>query len=155
MYDDVPRFTAQVNALCDELEVRVKEGKGVAATGAPRLILSGTPMALPNWKVPHVIETSGAVIVAEEMCTGLRYFENLVPEEGETVEQMVEAIANRYLDINCACFTPNDGRMERIVSLAGERKADGVINCTLAFATPTWWRPTGWPRHSRSTIYPF
>jgi benzoyl-CoA reductase/2-hydroxyglutaryl-CoA dehydratase subunit BcrC/BadD/HgdB len=108
MYDDVPRFTAQVNALCDELEVRVKEGKGVAVTGAPRLILSGTPMALPNWKVPHVIETSGAVIVAEEMCTGLRYFENLVPEEGETLEQMVEAIAGRYLDINCACFTPND-----------------------------------------------
>jgi benzoyl-CoA reductase/2-hydroxyglutaryl-CoA dehydratase subunit BcrC/BadD/HgdB len=136
MYDDVPRFTAQVNALCDELEVRVKEGKGVAVTGAPRLILSGTPMALPNWKVPHVIETSGAVIVAEEMCTGLRYFENLVPEEGETLEQMVEAIAGRYLDINCACFTPNDGRMERIVSLAGEMKADGVINCTLAFCDP-------------------
>ena len=136
MYDDVPRFTAQVNALCDELEVRVKEGKGVAVTGAPRLILSGTPMALPNWKVPHVIETSDAVIVGEEMCTGLRYFENLVPEEGETVEQMVEAIAGRYLDINCACFTPNDGRMERIASLAGEMKADGVINCTLAFCDP-------------------
>ena len=75
-------------------------------------------MALPNWKVPHVIETSGAVIVAEEMCTGLRYFENLVPEDGETVEQMVEAIAARYLDINCACFTPNEGRMKDIVRLA-------------------------------------
>ncbi len=136
MYDDVPRFTAQVNALCDELEARVMNKKGAAAAGAPRLILSGTPMALPNWKVPHVIETSGAVIVAEEMCTGLRYFENLVAEDGETLGQMVEAVAARYLDINCACFTPNDGRMERIVELAGEMKADGVINCTLAFCDP-------------------
>lgn len=51
MYDDVPRFTAQVNALCDELEVRVKGGRGVAEAGGPRLILSGTLMALPNWKV--------------------------------------------------------------------------------------------------------
>ncbi|OPX86169.1 MAG: R-phenyllactate dehydratase beta subunit [Pelotomaculum sp. PtaB.Bin104] len=136
MYDDVARFTAQVNVLCDELEFRVKEGKGVAPAGAPRLIISGTPMALPNWKVPHVIETSGAVIVAEEMCTGLRYFENLVPEEGETVEEMVAAIAGRYLDINCACFTPNDGRMKKLVSLAGEMKTDGVINCTLAFCDP-------------------
>lgn len=136
MYDDVPRFTSQLNVLCDELEIRVKEGKGVTGTGTPRLILSGTPMALPNWKVPHVIETSNAVIVAEEMCTGLRYFENLVPEDGENIEQMVGAIAGRYLDINCACFTPNDGRMERIVQLAGEMQADGVINCTLAFCDP-------------------
>ncbi|NLJ76767.1 MAG: 2-hydroxyacyl-CoA dehydratase [Peptococcaceae bacterium] len=136
MYDDVPRFTAQVNALCDELEARVMTRKGAAAAGAPRLVLSGTPMALPNWKVPHVIETSGAVIVAEEMCTGLRYFENLVPEDGETVEQMVEAIAARYLDINCACFTPNEGRMKDIVRLAREMKADGVINCNLAFCDP-------------------
>ncbi|KAF1086690.1 R-phenyllactate dehydratase beta subunit [Sporotomaculum syntrophicum] len=136
MYDDVSRFTAQVNALCDELEKRVQESRGVTEPGAPRLILSGTPMALPNWKVPHVIETSGAVIVAEEMCTGLRYFENLVPEEGENIEQLVEAIADRYLDINCACFTPNEGRMKKLVTLAEELKADGVINCTLAFCDP-------------------
>lgn len=83
-----------------------------------------------------MIETSGAVIVGEEMCTGLRYFENLVPEDGETVEQMVEAIAARYLDINCACFTPNESRMEKIVSLTREMKAHGVINCTLAFCDP-------------------
>ena len=56
MYDDVPRFTAQVSALCDELEVRVKEGKGVAATGAPAPDPIKYLMALPNWKVPHVMK---------------------------------------------------------------------------------------------------
>jgi benzoyl-CoA reductase/2-hydroxyglutaryl-CoA dehydratase subunit BcrC/BadD/HgdB len=136
MYDDVPRFTAQLNALCDELEVRVKEGQGVAEPAAPRIIVTGTPMALPNWKVPHIIETSGAVIVAEEMCTGLRYFENLVPEEAETTGQMVDNIASRYLNINCACFTPNEGRMEKLVQLAKEYKADGIIHCSLAFCDP-------------------
>jgi benzoyl-CoA reductase/2-hydroxyglutaryl-CoA dehydratase subunit BcrC/BadD/HgdB len=136
MYDDVPRFTAQLNALCDELETRVREGKGIGNPGAARLIVSGTPMALPNWKVPHVIETSGAVIVAEEMCTGLRYFENLVPENGETVNDMVGDIAARYLDINCACFTPNKPRMDKLVQLAEEYKADGIIHCSLAFCDP-------------------
>lgn len=136
MYDDVPRFTAQLNAVCDELEKRVKEGKGVAESAAPRIIVTGTPMALPNWKVPHIIETSGAVIVAEELCTGLRYFENLVPAEIETAGQMVDAIADRYLNINCACFTPNEGRMEKLVSLAKEYKADGVIHCALSFCDP-------------------
>lgn len=136
MYDDVERFTLKVNELCEELEKRVNESKGVQEPGALRIIITGTPMAIPNWKVPHIIESSGAVIVAEELCTGLRYFENTVPEESESVDQMVDAIAERYLGINCACFTPNEGRMEKLVRLAKEYKADGIIHCSLAFCDP-------------------
>lgn len=135
MYDDVHRFTIKVNELCDELEVRVKEGRGVNKSG-PRIIVTGTPMAIPNWKVPHIIESSGAVIVAEELCTGLRYFENTVPETGEDLDQMVDFIASRYLDINCACFTPNTGRMEKLVDLARQYRADGIIHCSLTFCDP-------------------
>lgn len=136
MYDDVHRFTFKVNQLCGELEERVREGKGVGDTGAPRVIVTGTPMAIPNWKVPHIIEDSGAVIVAEELCTGLRYFENIVDEGGSGIEEMTGSIAERYLGINCACFTPNEGRMEKLVRLAGEYKADGIIHCSLSFCDP-------------------
>lgn len=136
MYDDVERFTSQVDELCNELETRVKEGKGVHEPGAPRIIVTGTPMAIPNWKVAHIIESSGAVIVAEELCTGLRYFENTVPENGESIDQIVSFIAERYLNINCACFTPNEGRMGKLVQLAKEYKADGIIHCSLAFCDP-------------------
>ena len=80
MYDDVERFTVQVEELCAELAARVRGKAGVKGPDAPRMIVTGTPMAIPNWKVPHLIESSGAVIVAEELCTGLRYFENLTPE---------------------------------------------------------------------------
>jgi len=135
MYDDVRRFTLKVNQLCDELEARVREGKGVSQSG-PRIIVTGTPMAIPNWKVPHIIESSGAVLVAEELCTGLRYFENTVPETGEDLDQMLDFIASRYLDINCACFTPNPGRLEKLIDLAGEYRADGVIHCSLTFCDP-------------------
>lgn len=135
MYDDVGRFSAKVNELCDELEIRVREGRGVRESG-PRMILTGTPVAIPNWKVPHIIESSGAVVVAEELCTGLRYYENTVPETGENIDQMVDFIASRYLDINCACFTPNRGRMEKLASLVDEYKADGVIHCSLTFCDP-------------------
>lgn len=136
MYDDVKRFTAKVNELCEELETRVKEGNGVKGKDAPRIIVTGTPMALPNWKVPHIIETSGAIIVAEELCTGLRYFENTVQEDGNNVDELVQSISDRYLGINCACFTPNEGRMDKLVTLAKEYKADGVIHCSLAFCDP-------------------
>ncbi|MGQ9556939.1 MAG: double-cubane-cluster-containing anaerobic reductase [Desulfurispora sp.] len=136
MYDDVARFTQQVNRLCDELEERVKAGTGVAPAKAPRLIVSGTPMAIPNWKVPHIIESTGAVIVAEEMCTGLRYFEGLVPEDASSLEEAYAGLARRYLNINCAVFTPNTDRTQRIMELVQEYQADGVIHVSLSFCDP-------------------
>lgn len=36
---------------------------------------------------------------------------------------------------NCACFTPNEGRIDDIVRLAREYHADGVIDANLKFCT--------------------
>ncbi len=136
MYDNVARFTAKVNDLCDELEEKVQAGEGAFNRKTPRVIVTGTPMAIPNWKVPHIIETSGAVIVAEELCTGLRYFETEVAEDGQTTDGLLINLAERYLGINCAVFTPNIGRMDKLLQLVEEYKADGVIHCALSFCDP-------------------
>jgi benzoyl-CoA reductase/2-hydroxyglutaryl-CoA dehydratase subunit BcrC/BadD/HgdB len=72
-YDDVPRFTQMVNKIADELEARIAAGTGVAPADAPRVLVTGSPMSIPNWKVHDVIEKAGAVVVAEELCTGSRY----------------------------------------------------------------------------------
>lgn len=66
----------------------------------------------------------------------LRYFENTVSEDGHDLQQQVDALAKRYLDINCACFTPNNARTEKLVQLAKDYKADGIIHCSLAFCDP-------------------
>jgi benzoyl-CoA reductase/2-hydroxyglutaryl-CoA dehydratase subunit BcrC/BadD/HgdB len=81
-YEDPIRFTQQINALCDELESRVASGTGAFPKGTPRILVSGCPMAVPNWKVPAIVETSGAVIVAEESCVGERGTRNLVDKSG-------------------------------------------------------------------------
>ena len=65
-YDNPERFTKSVHALCDELEQRVEHSQGAFAKDRPRILLSGCPMAVPNWKLPSIIESSGAVIVGEE-----------------------------------------------------------------------------------------
>lgn len=131
-YDDPERFTSMVNKLCDELEQRIKDGVDVAPN-AKRILISGTPMAIPNWKLHNIIETSGGVVVCEETCTGTRYFENRVDESGTTIDEMVQNIADRYLGINCACFTPNTARADDVVRLAKESNADGVIDISLMF----------------------
>ena len=67
------------------------------------------------------------------MCTGTRYFENLVDENQTSLDDMYMAISRRYMMNNCACFTPNQGRIDDIIRLAKEYKADGVIDCSLKF----------------------
>lgn len=135
-YDDPKRFTDSVNHLCDELEKRVEKGFGVFSKGVPRILLSGCPMAVPNWKIPSIIESSGAVIVGEESCVGERGNRNLVDESGETLDELLENIVDRYLGIECAIFTPNQGRLEQIKNMSVNSRADGILHYCLQFCQP-------------------
>ncbi len=132
-YDDPGRFTQMTNKLCDELEQRIVDGVSVFPEGTKRIMLTGTPMAIPNWKIHNIVETSGGAVVCEEMCTGTRYFEKQVDESGQTIDEEIQALANRYMNINCACFTPNTGRIDDILRLAKEYKVDGIIDINLKF----------------------
>ncbi|MEG0500243.1 MAG: double-cubane-cluster-containing anaerobic reductase, partial [Rikenellaceae bacterium] len=126
--DDPERFTNAVNELCDELDERVKNGEGVCDAKTPRILISGCPMAIPNWKLPNIIEKSNAVIIGEEMCTGERGSRNLTAEDAKTKEAMIDAVTDRYFKIDCAVFTPNNSRLEHIKEMVTKYKADGVIH---------------------------
>lgn len=133
-YDDPKRFTQMLHKLCDELDVRKEQNVSIYEKGTKRILLTGTPLAIPNWKLHTIVETTGGAVVAEEMCTGTRYCEALVDETGSDIDAMVTNLTNRYLGhINCACFTPNKGRIDDIVRLAKEYHADGVIDVNLKF----------------------
>jgi benzoyl-CoA reductase/2-hydroxyglutaryl-CoA dehydratase subunit BcrC/BadD/HgdB len=135
-YDDPVRFTAKIGELCDELEKRVKAGEGVAPSETPRFMLSGCPMAVPNWKLPFIVESSGSVIVGEESCIGTRNIRDLVDESGDTLEEMLDALVDRYMRIDCACFTPNQERLQNIVAMARDLQVKGVIHFALNFCQP-------------------
>jgi benzoyl-CoA reductase/2-hydroxyglutaryl-CoA dehydratase subunit BcrC/BadD/HgdB len=135
-YDDPVRFTQMTNKLCDELEERTQQKIGVSPKGARRVLISGSPMAIPNWKLHSIIEGSGAVVVGEESCVGERNFRDLLDENFSTVDEALQKMADRYLEIDCACFTPNDERLENIKSMTQRLHADGVIHYALQFCTP-------------------
>jgi benzoyl-CoA reductase/2-hydroxyglutaryl-CoA dehydratase subunit BcrC/BadD/HgdB len=135
-YDNPARFTASVNKICDELEGRIETGHGAFPSGAPRILISGCPQAVPNWKLPMIIETSGAVIVGEESCVGERGARNIVDDRGESVDALLDAIVARYFQVDCAIFTPNGERLAHIEEMAATYKADGVIHYGLTFCQP-------------------
>lgn len=135
-HDDPVRFTDAVNKLCDELEVRVKNHNGVFPKGTTRVIVSGCPMAVPNWKLPFLIESSNGVIVGEESCVGERGSRWLTEVKGNTVDELLDAITDRYFNIDCAVFTPNPSRLEYIKEMTKKLHAKGVIHYSLQFCQP-------------------
>ena len=135
-FDNPDRFTNSVNKICDELEKRVANDEGAFSKKTPRVLISGCPMAAPNWKLPMIVETSGAVIVGEESCVGERGMRNLTDEKGESIEEMMDAIVDRYFQIDCAIFTPNGSRIEHIEQMVEDYQADGVIHYGLQFCQP-------------------
>ncbi|WP_027718004.1 double-cubane-cluster-containing anaerobic reductase [Desulfovirgula thermocuniculi] len=132
-YDDPDRFTAHTERLVTELEERVNGSRGVVPPGTPRLLVTGTPMAIPNWKLHHLVETAGAVVVGEETCTGTRFFASEVEEGAGSLKGQIRALARAYFKTNCACFTPNSRRIEDILDLVERTRADGVIYYNLQF----------------------
>jgi benzoyl-CoA reductase/2-hydroxyglutaryl-CoA dehydratase subunit BcrC/BadD/HgdB len=135
-YDNPARFTESVNKICDELETRIREKTGAFPADAPRILVSGCPQAVPNWKLHMITETAGAVIVGEESCVGERGTRNLTADTGTTVDEMMDAIVDRYFEVDCAIFTPNPQRLDHIQEMVKTYNAQGVIHYGLQFCQP-------------------
>ena len=132
-FDKAERFIEKTTELCEELENRIENNVGVFAEDTPRILIAGTPMPLPSWKIHDIIEQNGAAVVCEETCTGTRYFEDMVPEDGNTIDEQISNLAERTMNINCACFTPNTDRVDDILRLAENYNVDGVVYYNLEF----------------------
>jgi benzoyl-CoA reductase/2-hydroxyglutaryl-CoA dehydratase subunit BcrC/BadD/HgdB len=131
--DEPVRFTEHVNALNAELEKRAAAGVSPFPKGTKRVMVSGTPAVMGNWKLHGLVESSGAAIVADESCTGSRYFENLVDETASDLDGQLTALADRYLKVNCSCFTPNNERLDDVKRLAKDFRVDGVVQYVLQY----------------------
>jgi len=97
-----------------------------------RLVLSGGLCNMPD--VYGTIEDSGGAIVADDLCTGHRFFEGAI----EPGADALAAIANRYMDRN-VCPAKHAGiksRGENLVRTVKESGADGVIFIYLKFCDP-------------------
>jgi benzoyl-CoA reductase/2-hydroxyglutaryl-CoA dehydratase subunit BcrC/BadD/HgdB len=128
-YDDLERWAMKTGELCGELEQRIDSKVAVAEPEAPRIMLAGSPIIWPNWKLPNLIEGSGAVIVCDELCTGDQGgLSDSVNVNEWTMKGMLAGIADRYLlPVTCPFFTPNDKRIDKIVRMVRDFAVDGVV----------------------------
>jgi benzoyl-CoA reductase/2-hydroxyglutaryl-CoA dehydratase subunit BcrC/BadD/HgdB len=134
MWDDIKRWTEKTDALCDELEKRARQKIWACPPDTARVMVTGTPMIWPdNWKVPTLIEEASpqGVLVADELCSSERLLYDPVGVDEWTTDDMLKAIAERYLMAStCPCFTSKDGNEDRINWLLNKVKEwniNGVI----------------------------
>jgi len=95
-----------------------------APSPKPRILMTGVPMPHGAEKVLDIVEEAGAVVVAQENCTGLKPLVEDVGLEGDPLE----AIARKYFHLPCSCMTPNAGRFELLDELIERFRPQGVID---------------------------
>lgn len=135
-FDKIDNWIEAMEILLDELEVRSREQINIAGKLSPRIIYTGSPPVFPNYKIPHIIEQSDAVIVADETCSSNRMFNDMVAVDEWLVNDMIDSISDKYLKAcTCPVFTKNNDRIRRIINLVKQYKADGVVYQAFAGCT--------------------
>ena len=118
----------------DELRHSVEAAAGSSPfAGAKRILITGCPIGGVLQKTVKTIEEKGGVVVCFENCSGIKAAFQIVDPEAEDI---VEAIAARYLDIGCSVMSPNTRRKELLTRLVEEYQVDGIIEVDLQACTP-------------------
>lgn len=109
------------NKLLHELVEEVEKRENPIEEGV-RLLVSGSVMG--NSEILRVIESVGGCVVADDLCTGSRYFWNLVKGD----EKPMLAIAERYLrKIPCPFMYSSEERFKHVREMVKLFDVEGVL----------------------------
>lgn len=132
---DAGSFTFDLAERCREVEVRTAEIRADWEANyqgkpgeKPRLLVTGCPNTGVRDKILKAVEEMGADVVAFDTCNGIR--EKVEPVD-ESNPDVYEALAIKYLNINCSVMSPNDSRIDYVSRMIDEYHVDGVIEIVL------------------------
>ena len=125
---DVEKFVESVEALADARGTAYEAGERPVPASAKRIMLTGCPSGGVIQKVGMTVERNGGAIVCLDDCSGERTQSMLIDEDADDI---LRAISDRYLSINCSVMTPNEGRIENSLAMVEKYRVDGVIEVVL------------------------
>ena len=120
-------FLADKKVMVEALESLCEELKGQAAPlgKGPRILLTGSTLAMGDGRIHDMIEEAGGVVVAEEFGEGIRpYWENVKPD-GDLMEALADCYFTRR--VPPAWFRPGRERLDFLIKLAKDFNVDGII----------------------------
>lgn len=125
---DAEAGVASLEKLVDLLEKKTAGGWSATLPGAPRILLTGTPVGADNDKIISLVEEGGGEIAAIETCGGYKTVELSIDEKD--ARDPVILLAEKYLKVPCSVMTPNPGRLELLNRMIDDFSIEGVIDLT-------------------------
>ena len=118
-YADKPTLIECLQSLYKEL--KGKEG----ASPKARVLLTGSTLAMGDYKILDLARRAGAAVVVEEFAEGMRHYWERVNLNGD----LMEALADRYFRrrVPPAWFRPSRERIDFVMKLAKDFTVDGII----------------------------
>lgn len=126
----VEESIAAVEALIETVK---RQQSDKVHPGGKRILITGCPIGGVIQKTVGAVERNGGNVVCYENCSGTKRSDNMVDMAREDI---LNAIADAYLNIGCAVMTPDTRRLERLQSLIGQYRADGVMDLSLQACQP-------------------
>jgi benzoyl-CoA reductase subunit C len=119
------------NARLKELLSQLGNGQAPSPRSV-RLFLAGSVCDQPP--IYGLIDSCGAALVGDDLCTGWRYFAEDVPNEGDPMEALADRLIRK---VPCPCkFNPQIDRAERLLQRVQASGAQGVVFLLLKFCDP-------------------
>ena len=109
-----------LESVCEELE-----GLSPPVQEGPRILLTGSTLALGDRKILDLIEESGGVVVIEEFAEGIRPYWEDVLLDGDPMAALADGYFMRR--VPPAWFRPGKERLEFLIRLAKDFNVAGVI----------------------------
>lgn len=125
---DIVSYTKKIEETVAARRSAYEAGELLVPADAKRILITGCPVGGVINKIGRTIETNSGVIVCMDDCSGERTARMMVDENAPDI---LRAISDRYLDINCSVMTPNDGRMENTLAMCEKYHVDGVVENVL------------------------
>lgn len=125
---DLEESCMKLRELIDCTMKAYEEGNRPVEKSAKRILVTGCPIGGVLDKVVNSIENNGGAVVCFENCGGIKPVRSLVDENSDDI---VKAIADRYLNIGCSIMSPNLKRTEMLSDLLKEFRIEGVIEVVL------------------------
>ena len=118
-YADPATFVDILQSLLQELKEKETPVR------KPRILLTGSTLAMGDYKILDMVEELGAAIVIEEFSEGIRPYWEKVEADGDPLKALAEAYFMRRT--TPAFFRPSRERIDFVLKLAEDFKVDGLI----------------------------
>jgi benzoyl-coA reductase/2-hydroxyglutaryl-coA dehydratase subunit, bcrC/badD/hgdB len=124
---DMDERCRQIRQRIDEVKADWEQNYKGKVSRKPRILITGCPNGGVRDKTIKVLEELGADVVAFDTCNSNR--EKI--EKVDTSLPVAQALAKKYLNINCSVMSPNENRLKFITDMVDDYEVDGVLEIIL------------------------